>query len=339
MPATQNLLALTKLYKDYAIEFPALRSITLAQWIVESGWGSSELAKTHNNYAGIKWRKEMSPFASKVVYEASDGKGYYCHFHDKENFIKGYWAFLERSPYNGWREHVSDGEEFISFIGGIWAEDKHYIEKVLNRLSDAEELLGESSGGINIAGGENLGPVCEECGTETEVEKPTVDRWESTSHKSSRNNADIDRIVIHYTTSRNIEGTISHFKTGTPRTSAHYIVGRDGALVQMVLDNERAWHAGNSAMNARSIGIEHVAALGDGITSAQERTSAALIRWLMREYDIKKDDVIPHVCVKPTSCCGDLFEEYGGGAGKSCNEQKEALHKWMTAVGIDDAVA
>jgi hypothetical protein len=170
-------------------------------------------------------------------------------------------------------------------------------------------------------------------------EKPRVDRVESTGHKSSRNGTAIDHIVIHYTTSRNIEGSILHFKTGTPRASAHYIVGQDGNLVQMVPDDDCAWHAGKSDMNLRSIGIEHVARAGDKITEAQARTSIALIRWLMHAYAVPVAHLIPHVCVKSTSCCGDLFKDFGGGAGLPCAEQKAALHKWLAANGITDAEA
>ena len=181
--------------------------------------------------------------------------------------------------------------------------------------------------------------VCEASGENEEileaaVSKPHVDRVEFTDHKSSRDGTEIDHIVIHYTTSRNIEGSIDHFKHGSPRTSAHYIVGRDGELVQMVPDAERAWHAGKSEMNARSIGIEHVAADGDAITPQQAKTSLALIQWLMQEYGITIDHIIPHVCVKSTSCCGDLFKEFGGGAGKPCSVQKAALHKWLNANGV-----
>ncbi len=164
--------------------------------------------------------------------------------------------------------------------------------------------------------------------------RPKIDRFEPTSHQSSRNNTDIDHVVIHYTTSRNIGGTINHFKHGTPRVSAHYIVGRDGELVQMVEDTLKAWHAGDSGMNARSIGIEHVAALGDAITDSQAAVSAALVGWLMEEYEVPKSNVIPHVCIKPTSCCGDLFKAFGGGAGKSCEVQTAALHAWMESMGL-----
>lgn len=96
--------------------------------------------------------------------------------------------------------------------------------------------------------------------------KPSVSRQILTAHRSFRAGRLIDHIVIHYTTSRNIEDTIQHFMSGEPRVSAHYVIGQDGELVQMVPDDMAAWHAGVPGMNARSIGIEHVAAAGDRIT-------------------------------------------------------------------------
>lgn len=76
----------------------------------------------------------------------------------------------------------------------------------------------------------------------------------------------IDRIVIHITDGGSrIAGTIGWFQNPDQRdsngnhitVSAHYVVGQDGEVVQMVRDNDVAWHA--SAVNGRSIGIEHVA--------------------------------------------------------------------------------
>ncbi|WP_157089530.1 N-acetylmuramoyl-L-alanine amidase [Bosea sp. WAO] len=331
MNPSKKMSKLISVYKNTDIEFPDLKAVSLASWIVESGWGKSDLADKHNNFAGMKYRDEIKKYASKISYNAHDGVDIYCKFETFEKFIKGYWAFLDRKPYDGWRKRAGSAEEFIGFVGPIWAADEKYSQKVINLLGKAERLLAAATSEQDTS---NI--VCEACGDDSyeEMEKPVVNRWEPTSHMSSRNNVDIDHIVVHYTTSRNIEGTISHFKHGSPRTSAHYIIGLDGALVQMINDSERAWHAGSSAMNARSIGIEHVAALGDKITPAQARTSAALIRWLMREYDVRKEHVIPHVCVKATSCCGDLFGDFGGRAGADCNVQKTALHKWMSSVGI-----
>lgn len=327
MEPSKKLTELAKKYRDTQIEFPRLKAVTLASWILESGWGGSELAERYNNFAGMKYRDAIKKYASKVRYKAHDGEADYCAFKTLDDFIAGYWAFLERSPYEGWRARAEEPEAFIEFVGPIWAQDKAYAEKVLDLLPRAADLLESKMAPISVPEAHLL----EHAGSTT---KPVVNRWEPTSHQSSRNNADIDHVVIHYTTSRNIEGTISYFKHGSPETSAHYIVGRDGALVQMVNDSDRAWHAGNSAMNARSIGIEHVAAPGDRITPAQAVTSAALIRWLMDEYDVPKSQVIPHVCVKPTSCCGDLFADFGGKAGAACDTQKAALDAWLKTVGV-----
>jgi N-acetyl-anhydromuramyl-L-alanine amidase AmpD len=86
------------------------------------------------------------------------------------------------------------------------------------------------------------------------IEKPKVDKYIPTTQKSSREGAAIKQIIVHYTTSHSIQGAIDTFlhervdpATGrTIRTSAHYIVDRDGSLIQMVDDSDAAWHAVNS---------------------------------------------------------------------------------------------
>lgn len=195
-------------------------------------------------------------------------------------------------------------------------------------IASASEVEGLPEAPVCDAGGSG-----EEFVLEATPAKPPVQQ-ETTSHKDSREGTSIDHIVLHYTTSRNINGTISHFKTGTPRTSAHYIVGQDGLLVQIVPDSDNAWHAGNKPMNQRSIGIEHVAKLGDRITTKQSATSIALIRFLMHTHGIPLSNIIPHVCVKSTDCCGDLFRDFGGGAGLSCTKQLAAVRAWLAANGI-----
>lgn len=223
------------------------------------------------------------------------------------------------------RVQQSDSNPYISVIEDLKIEadtPQELAERTSART--AASFLAEEKLACD-AGGEP-----EQMALEAAPEKPPT-RQEATTHKSSRDGTRIDHIVVHYTTSRNISGTISHFKDGTPQVSAHYIVGQDGALVQVVPDSERAWHAGNSQMNARSIGIEHVAQRGDKITNAQSATSSALIRFLMHTYRIPASNVIPHVCVKPTDCCGDLFKDFGGGAGLSCALQKTAVRRWLAA--------
>lgn len=147
------------------------------------------------------------------------------------------------------------------------------------------------------------------------TEKPAIKRFVASPHFSSRRGAKIDRIVLHYTTSRNVEGSLAWWqKTDIPdnyKVSAHYAIGRDGALYQAVKDADKAWHAENA--NPSSIGIEFAAAPGDRMTPEQEATAVQLIRWLVETYKIPWPHINGHRfspgAVSPTDCPSHLFGE------------------------------
>lgn len=76
-------------------------------------------------------------------------------------------------------------------------------------------------------------------------------------------------------------------------SSAHFVVGQDGTVIQSVAIGDVAWHA--HAANADSIGIEHCARTprewgrGDlGLPPSVElyRASAKLVAWLCHQYGI-----------------------------------------------------
>lgn len=174
--------------------------------------------------------------------------------------------------------------------------------------------------------------VCEGSGCDDELGPQVI--WRGpTTHQESRQNKDIDMIVVHYTTSRNIEGTISWFKNAPPgeRTSAHYIVSREGAVIHLVPLDQAAWHAGSRTANLRSIGIEHVAQPGDKLTGPQSTASRNLIRWLMEKYDVDLKHVVPHKELKNTDCFGDILLDFGAGIGSSAVDQKKALDDWINS--------
>lgn len=126
------------------IPAPKLRAITLAQWIIESGRGKSDLAQIYNNFGGLKWRPEMKGYANKILYEAHDGADFYCSFSSAAAFIRGYWRFIERPPYNGWEKYSNDPRGYISFLKARgYAQDKVYVEKVISALPEAEQILGK----------------------------------------------------------------------------------------------------------------------------------------------------------------------------------------------------
>ena len=71
-------------------------------------------------------------------------------------------------------------------------------------------------------------------------------------------------LVMHYTGMKNADLAIRQLANPEAKVSAHYVVCEDGQIVQMVKEEDRAWHAGRGQwreidnVNSASIGIEIV---------------------------------------------------------------------------------
>lgn len=133
-------------YRAARIAYPALKPVTLAQWTLESGRGTSRLATRHLNFAGLKWRSEMVGYATPVAYEASDGLDYYCAFASLDAFIAGYWKFLSRPPYDGWEARAAESPEaFLRFVADVYnPAGALYADRVLALLPEASRRLAEA---------------------------------------------------------------------------------------------------------------------------------------------------------------------------------------------------
>ena len=76
------------------------------------------------------------------------------------------------------------------------------------------------------------------------------------------------------------------------KVSAHFFIRRDGALLQFVSANDRAWHAGQSEYRGRSqcnddsVGIELEGLEGDVFEHAQYVELARLCQALRQRYPI-----------------------------------------------------
>lgn len=134
------------------------------------------------------------------------------------------------------------------------------------------------------------------------VEKPLID------HSAPGTLAQKNLIVLHITDGSTAQGAITTFAASVAplRTSAHFVIDRDGTVYQLLPISDVAWHA--SAVNRRSVGIEHVAmseaaagALNRShpadppryqalpATDEQYRSSAQLISWLARQMGVPVD--------------------------------------------------
>ncbi|WP_158545468.1 N-acetylmuramoyl-L-alanine amidase [Bremerella cremea] len=81
-------------------------------------------------------------------------------------------------------------------------------------------------------------------------------------HHSSRKGEDVSAIIMHFTAGGSQAATVGWFRNPKAKVSAHYVVGRDGTVTQMVPLDQAAWHAGKSkigdktGVNSYSVGIE-----------------------------------------------------------------------------------
>ena len=82
--------------------------------------------------------------------------------------------------------------------------------------------------------------------------------------KKSRLRNNIKFVIIHYTGMQSEIESIKRLKNPSAKVSCHYLVNRNGEIIQRVKDRKIAWHAGKSRwknfinLNNYSIGIELV---------------------------------------------------------------------------------
>ena len=107
-------------------------------------------------------------------------------------------------------------------------------------------------------------------------------------------------VMIHHTAQDSVQQTIQTFILDRTQVGAHYIIGRDGHLVQMLNDGLRAWHAGAGKwgnitdMNSCSIGIELDNNGSEPFAEEQIKTLLLLLQKLKTEYKIPAANFIAH---------------------------------------------
>ncbi|CAH0341303.1 N-acetylmuramoyl-L-alanine amidase [Rhizobium sp. CECT 9324] len=118
-----------------------------------------------------------------------------------------------------------------------------------------------------------------------------------------------DILLLHYTGMPTGEGAQAWLCNPESQVSSHYIVHEDGRVVQMVPEDRRAWHAGQSSwagetdINSRSIGIEianagHPAGLPD-YPDRQIESLIELCRECVQRHQIASERVLAHSDVAP----------------------------------------
>ncbi|MCE7552586.1 N-acetylmuramoyl-L-alanine amidase [Streptomyces thermodiastaticus] len=100
----------------------------------------------------------------------------------------------------------------------------------------------------------------------------------------------IDMVVIHVTQGSR-SSAVKAFQNPAHQAAAHYIVGADGRITQMIRELDVAFHAGNREVNERSVGIEHEGFVerASSFTDAMYAASARLTAGVCTRYGIPVD--------------------------------------------------
>ena len=127
--------------------------------------------------------------------------------------------------------------------------------------------------------------------------------WASAMHYDLRKP---NYVIIHHTSQNSTAQTVRTFQVPHSKVSAHYVIGRDGQLIQMLNDYDRAWHAGKSKwgsvtdMNSMSIGIELDNNGREPFPDPQINTLLILLDTLKTKYLIPQLNFIGHGDIAPT---------------------------------------
>lgn len=124
-----------------------------------------------------------------------------------------------------------------------------------------------------------------------------------------RNGRAVDLLLLHYTGMKSVRDAEALLVSAESGVSCHYLVTETGEIVQMVGEEQRAWHAGVSSWkgeadtNSRSIGIEidnpgHGADYHD-FPAEQMDAVVALCRDILSRHPIPAEHVLAHSDVAP----------------------------------------
>ncbi len=124
-----------------------------------------------------------------------------------------------------------------------------------------------------------------------------------------RNKKKIIYIILHYTGMKKESQAIERLCDFKSKVSSHYFIKNDGKILNLIPDLYVAWHAGDSnwkkfkSLNNYSIGIEISNPGHDHgykkFSSKQILSIIKLLRFLVRKYKIKKQNILGHSDIAP----------------------------------------
>ena len=239
-----------------------LASVTIAQAILESGYGNSELAKGANNLFGMKcslsgntWSGStwdgISKYTKQTAEDDGTGKLYYItadfrKYPSIAESIGDHSAYL-LGAMNGKKKRYEglcgekDPKKAIQIIkDGGYATSTTYVEKILN-------IINES----NLTQYDNIKEEKDMSNS------PLVSYTKLSPNHSGRRTMNIDRITPHCVVGQcSVETMGNIFFPEARQASSNYGIGVDGRVGMYVEECNRSWCSSSNANDQRAVTIE-----------------------------------------------------------------------------------
>ena len=232
---------------SYSIE---VHSPIIAQAILESGKGTSELAIRANNYFGLKFRAGRCSTCigiyEKVGSEQNKDGSYvstsmqWCKFADMEGSVIGYFDFINTPNYANLKG-VTDPKTYLENIKADgYATSLKYVENLMAVIEKYD--LTKYDKEVNIMGYTN---------------SPLVAYTKLSPNHSGQRTHSIDRITPHCVVGQlSAESICGCFTSKDRQASCNYGIGTDGRVSLCVEEKNRSWCSSSGSNDQRAITIE-----------------------------------------------------------------------------------
>ena len=296
----------------------AVVSPIIAQAVLESAYGTSELAVNANNFFGLKYREGRCPTAigvyNKVGSEQNADGSYtsssmkWCKFPSMEAGVQGYFDFINVSNYQNLKG-VSDPEIYLQNIKADgYATSINYVTNLMRVILQYD--LTQYDKEVSKMSNSSL-----------------VSYTKISPNKTSPRNHKIDTITIHCMAGNlSVETCGNLFAKSSRQASSNYGIGTDGRIAMYVEEKDRSWCSSNGANDHRAITIEvandggaetgwHVSdkalnALIDLLVDICKRNDIKALKWLANKAligQVDKQNMTVHRWFAAKSCPGDYL--------------------------------
>jgi N-acetylmuramoyl-L-alanine amidase len=112
-------------------------------------------------------------------------------------------------------------------------------------------------------------------------------------------------VILHHTSSATLEHALNRLTSPFSGVSSHYLIAKSGQILQLVDENQRAWHAGISYwggqtdMNSASIGIEIDNDGAEPFPTVQIEALLTLLAGIQARLHIPRANFLGHADIAP----------------------------------------